>query len=40
MRALAERVNAGVGATRTMHSDVCSRDVLECFFQDVLNGVG
>ena len=40
MRALAERVNAGVGATRTMHSDVSSRDVLKRLFQNVLNGVG
>ena len=40
MRALAERVNAGVGATRTMHSDVSSRDVLKRLFQNVLNGIG
>ena len=39
MRALAERVNAGVGAARTVHGDVSSRDLLQGLFEDVLNGV-
>ena len=39
MRALAERVNARVGAARTVHGDVSSRDLPQCFFEDVLNGV-
>ena len=29
VRALAERVNAGVGAARTVHGDVSARDLLQ-----------
>ena len=39
MRALAERVDAGIGPARTMHSDLFSGDLDKCSLDPILDGV-